>query len=335
MRFLLNHFPKAYCCLILCIFCCLLSSSSYNPSVTLLFLGDVMLGRSIAEDHQPNHSWKAALQWLDPYVQKADLVLINLESPLTLPSKRINQSKIDLRAPREALNTFRKDKNILISIANNHIKDEGVSGALFTEKSIIEAGFFPIGLSHQPLLMSYNGMRMAFFAWDDVLKPIDIPAATNQIRQVSSKGYWVFVSVHWGSEYSLGVTPRQKQLAQAFADAGANFIWGHHPHVLQPLECIIGKNQEKPLIVAYSMGNTLFDQMTPPYAKIGSGLLMTINQNGILAIQLIPFEIHPQKGKITAPSPEPYLKAVEQITYFIYHHPQVCTIPLQVNQLIQ
>ncbi len=331
MRFALSYYPKAYLCLIICIFSCILSSSSPKPSITLLVLGDVMLGRSIAEEHQTKYSWKVALQWLDPYIQKADLMLINLESPIALQQNSISLGKIDLRAPKAALNSFPKDKTVLLSIANNHITDEGVSGALHTERNIIKAGFFPIGLSHQPLLMSYNGMRMAFFAWDDVLKPIDTIDATNQIRQARSNGYWVLVSVHWGIEYSLGVTNRQKQLAQAFADAGANFIWGHHPHVLQPLDCIYGKNQDVPIIVAYSMGNTLFDQMTPPYAKIGSGLLMTINQNSITDVQLIPFEIRPQQGRVSAPAPESALKAFEQITYFMHHHPQACTIPLNIK----
>jgi hypothetical protein len=46
------------------------------PVVTLALLGDVMLGRAV-------HATSETFAYLEPYSSSADLVLANLESPLT------------------------------------------------------------------------------------------------------------------------------------------------------------------------------------------------------------------------------------------------------------
>jgi poly-gamma-glutamate synthesis protein (capsule biosynthesis protein) len=48
----------------------------------------------------------------------------------------------------------------------------------------------------------------------------------------------VVVTVHWGME--LDTTPRQDDIERAHAmiAAGADIIFGHHPHRMQPLEMI-------------------------------------------------------------------------------------------------
>ncbi len=58
-------------------------------------------------------------------------------------------------------------------------------------------------------------------------------------------------AAHWGLERQTVPTPYQVQLARALVDAGADVVWGHHPHVLQGAE--LYKN--KPIL--YSMGNML------------------------------------------------------------------------------
>lgn len=59
----------------------------------------------------------------------------------------------------------------------------------------------------------------------------------------------VVVSMHWGNEYKLIPSKKQEELAQFVADAGADIIFGHHPHVLQKYD-EVGKAK-----VFYSLGN--------------------------------------------------------------------------------
>ncbi|MDI5790072.1 CapA family protein [Bacillus licheniformis] len=46
--------------------------------------------------------------------------------------------------------------------------------------------------------------------------------------------------MHWGQEYDNEPNDRQKDLAKAIADAGADVIIGAHPHVLEPIEVYNG-----------------------------------------------------------------------------------------------
>ncbi|MEK7481019.1 MAG: CapA family protein, partial [Patescibacteria group bacterium] len=64
----------------------------------------------------------------------------------------------------------------------------------------------------------------------------------------------VVVSFHFGEEYQKEPTERQRNLAHAAIDAGAKIVIGHHPHVIQPIEEYHGG------VVAYSLGNFIFDQ---------------------------------------------------------------------------
>jgi poly-gamma-glutamate synthesis protein (capsule biosynthesis protein) len=59
------------------------------------------------------------------------------------------------------------------------------------------------------------------------------------------------VGVHWGIEKQTLPTPYQVALGRALVDAGADVVWGHHPHVLQGAELYRGKP------IFYSLGNLI------------------------------------------------------------------------------
>lgn len=61
----------------------------------------------------------------------------------------------------------------------------------------------------------------------------------------------VVVGLHWGIERQSTPTPYQVSLGRACVDAGADVVWGNHPHVLQGGELYKGKP------ILYSMGNLI------------------------------------------------------------------------------
>lgn len=67
------------------------------------------------------------------------------------------------------------------------------------------------------------------------------------------------VALHWGIERQPVPSSYQVALGRACIDAGADLVWGHHPHVLQGAE--LYKN--KPIL--YSMGNLV----SPTSAQTG------------------------------------------------------------------
>ena len=62
----------------------------------------------------------------------------------------------------------------------------------------------------------------------------------------------VVFAPHWGVEGTYRPTEEQKQVGHAAIDAGADIVFGSHPHVLQPIEEYGGG------ILFYSLGNFSF-----------------------------------------------------------------------------
>jgi len=62
----------------------------------------------------------------------------------------------------------------------------------------------------------------------------------------------VIVSLHWGRETHATPNAGQIPFAKYVIDAGADAIWGHHPHVIQPIHFYKGKP------ILYSTGNFTF-----------------------------------------------------------------------------
>ncbi len=80
-------------------------------------------------------------------------------------------------------------------------------------------------------------------------------------------------------------TSEQKRLAHKFVAAGADIIIGHHPHVLQGVESYEGA------IIAYSLGNFLFDTRYPE-RRYSTLLTIEVSRSqGILGFRLIPIYI--------------------------------------------
>jgi poly-gamma-glutamate synthesis protein (capsule biosynthesis protein) len=60
-------------------------------------------------------------------------------------------------------------------------------------------------------------------------------------------------------EYATAPRPEDIDLAHDMLEAGASAVIGHHPHVLQPIETYLTRDQRSTIIV-YSLGNFLSNQ---------------------------------------------------------------------------
>ena len=67
--------------------------------------------------------------------------------------------------------------------------------------------------------------------------------------------------MHWGLEGYYRPADNQTVLGQAAIDAGADIVYGSHPHVLQPIEEYNGG------YIVYSLGNYVFGGNTNPRDK--------------------------------------------------------------------
>jgi poly-gamma-glutamate capsule biosynthesis protein CapA/YwtB (metallophosphatase superfamily) len=81
--------------------------------------------------------------------------------------------------------------------------------------------------------------------------------------------------LHWGWENEPGPSARQRELAHALIDAGADAVIGSHPHVTQGAEMYRGKP------IVYSLGNFVFDLLDRPENADGWVLELVVDRNGV------------------------------------------------------
>lgn len=84
--------------------------------------------------------------------------------------------------------------------------------------------------------------------------------ARQQLREARKRADIVMVSMRWGTEYSPTINAQQNTQAQFLADNGADLVFGHGPHVLEPVKKLKGKNN-RPTYVWFSLGNFLNAQL--------------------------------------------------------------------------
>jgi len=271
--------------------CLTLPGEPAPPTLTLAFVGDVMLGRGVAQGLDGD--WDAAFVDVQPWLAGADLAFANLESPLTtapfVPPSGGMGGRYDLRAPPEAVAALRGAGFDVVSLANNHALDAGPAGLAQVMTTLGGAGI--VGLVDDGRIYpSTHPPAHRFLAFDDSVGPLDVHAAAEAVATAAGQGGLVIVSIHWGGEYQASPSPRQRAVAQALAHAGADLVIGHGPHVLQRAEWV-GET-----LVAYSLGNFLFDQPYPVDCRWGAVLRVVVQNDRIVAVDALPTVA--QRGRV-------------------------------------
>lgn len=162
----------------------------------------------------------------------------------------------------------------IINTANNHSLDKyqlGINNSadIWSKfPNIISAGTYVSQQDRDTIrVIERKGIKFSFLAYtygtNGIMPPNDYSVAyfdDEQIKKdvVAAKKISdvIIVSAHWGDENVHEINDFQKHYAQLFADLGVDVVVGEHPHVIQPVSWITGKNGNKMLVV-YSLGNFL------------------------------------------------------------------------------
>ncbi|OPY66953.1 MAG: Capsule biosynthesis protein CapA [Syntrophorhabdus sp. PtaU1.Bin002] len=229
----------------------------------------------------------------------ADLVVANLESPLTL-SGNPQLGKCTLRGDPGWAMVLKKVGIKLVSLANNHMMDYGFEGLFDTIRALDSAEIMHLGAGRNideacsPLFVTKKGKRIAFLARSSVIVSsssyagpttpgvafLETEELVDNIKRCKKRADLVIVLLHWGLEEYAYPTPSQLEVARRLVDSGADAIIGHHPHVLQGIQRI-GKG-----FVAYSLGNFLFNDFEWRMTK----------ENGEIATTYLALSEHKRKG---------------------------------------
>ncbi len=229
-------------------------------SAKILFLGDMMFDRGIRQVALKKGG-DFLFACVDPWLEEADLVVGNLEGPITEEASVSAGSEVG--SPRNYQFTFptstapllAKHGVGLVNLGNNHIENFGLSGIASTKWFLEEArvAYFGGLAGDAPIYRAeVGGLKLSFVSYNQ-FGGESVEKVAQTIAQEHETGRQVIVYTHWGEEY-VPATEQVKRMAARFAASGANLIIGSHPHVVQEHEWI-GKT-----LVYYSLGNFIFDQ---------------------------------------------------------------------------
>ncbi|MBX7212096.1 MAG: CapA family protein [Verrucomicrobiaceae bacterium] len=258
--------------------------------VRIAFAGDIMLdtlpGEDIAAGHDPFAGFGSVLD-------AADIRIGNLECVVATTGTAVDKP-FTFRAHPRVLSVLRRHFTA-VSLANNHTGDFGHAAflqqldLLKSRKLFCFGGGRNVSEARTPLVLTRNGLRIAFLGYND-FKPREFEAgpewpgvawavdeqiaADIKAARTRHRADIVIPFMHWGWEHEK-TSSRQRKLAHLMIDNGADLVVGSHPHVTQGAEYYKGR------LIAYSLGNFLFDGFTTPEANIGWVLRLTLTKSGL------------------------------------------------------
>lgn len=231
--------------------------------------------------------------------EQVDIFAVNLESPFRDPNQvpLTGYPDMNLCADMDAVNILVQGGIDLVTTANNHSSD-CPPGANNSARVLESAGIESLGGDDETLLIPAGEQRVAFIAVDAYTGTFDHEALMEKIRSTRELSDLVVVSIHWGNEYQAGPGEEQEELAQELVNAGADIVWGHHPHVLQRMEWRESEMDGHRALVMYSLGNLLADQWMLPDTLREALVRIEFNDHVVTALTVYPLQMNPTVNEL-------------------------------------
>lgn len=259
----------------------------------LIFGGDVMLSRTVNTKMEKYHNYNWPLEAIAPLTSSADIAIANLESPfLFTDNYQVLTGSFSFKANPKSVSALSLAGFDILSLANNHILNQGAKGLSDTRQVLDGANISYVGLRADNLVIKESkGVKFAFLAYtynqdsEKIANIFNITEIENNISEAKKQADVVIVMMHAGTEYQKKPNNDQVKFAHLAIDAGADLVIGGHPHWIQTTEVYKDKT------IIYSLGNLIFDQMWSQNTQIGLLARVYFNGKEQINIEYIPINI--------------------------------------------
>ena len=300
-------------------------------TLTIAFVGDLMLDRDV-EHAMATEGAGYPFERVRPLFDGADLIVANLEGTFADAGEPLDKFYVFATDP--TLASGLADLPIWgVSLSNNHATDYGLPGLERTIETLDahDIRHFGAGMTEAEaraalLTTTAPGAgqpTIAFLGYSDIGETIFAEGGSGGVSRATLEAIatdvaaardnagvdFVVVTLHMGTEYTHVVNARQRELAEAAIDAGADLVVGHHPHVLQPVEEYATQDGREGLIL-YSLGNFVFDLDAEDMQDLGEGpfqsvvALVTFEVGAPLSVELRPARIDVTENRPRPATPE-------------------------------
>lgn len=246
-------------------------------------------------------NYHLVLSHLQQITKDYDYKILNLESPITLPSYiPIIKQGPNLCCSINAAKAIKYAGFDCVTLANNHFRDYGDDGCNKTLETLkvnnIEyvGGGNNINEAQKILYKEFNKRTLAIINCCEHeysiatesragSAPLDLVDLYRIISEAKRTADYILVITHGGREYTQYPSPRLQKTFRWFVDIGADIVINHHQHCYSGYEVY----NNKPIF--YGLGNLCFDETKQMPQKWYEGYMVSMQIDNEVKFELIPY----------------------------------------------
>jgi capsule synthesis protein PGA_cap len=280
-----------------------------SPAIGLL--GDVMLGRGVAERldrGRPERVWSDELAAL---CRSCDALVCNLECCISErggPTERFPHKPFFFRAPPAAVDALAAVGTSAVSLANNHALDYEAVALVDTLAHLAAAGIAAAGAgpdrqaARRGAVVSAGSVRLGLLGVTDhpveYAATLDSPGVafaplsselpewvSSELARLRTDADLVVAFPHWGPNMTTAPARWQRKRARELVAAGADLVAGHSAHVFHGIEPVDGRP------ALFDLGGALDDYAVDPKRRNDLGILALWHPRSDPELELIGLEL--------------------------------------------
>ena len=233
------------------------------------------------------------------HLRSADYRIFNLEVPLTDTVSPITKCGPALIAGTDTIAGYTALGVDLLTLANNHIMDQGTQGLASTIQTLKDSKIAYVGAGNdlkealKPLIIQHNGQKIGVYACAEHefsiaqegvpgANPFDPLESLDHVAALKESCDYVIVLYHGGKEHYRYPSPNLQKACRKLVEKGADLVVCQHSHCIGCEEKHLGGT------IVYGQGNFLFDRSDSEYWQ--TSLLIEIDDDW--HISYIPLAKH-------------------------------------------
>lgn len=219
----------------------------------------------------------------------ADFRIFNLEVPITDKEDRIPKCGPNFMASVNTMKGIKALNPSLLTLANNHILDQGYQGLKATQKILKEYEIEYVGVgdhvteASKPYIIDHDGLKIGIYACAEHefsiatestpgANPFDPLESLDHIYDLKTRCDYVIVLYHGGKEEYRYPSPNLQKICRKMVQKGADLVICQHSH------CIGCFEEYEEATIVYGQGNLLFDDTDSEYWKTSLLIKVVINE---------------------------------------------------------
>ena len=244
-------------------------------------------------------------------LQSADYRIFNLETPLTDTKAPLPKHGPQLSAPAATATGIKALGADFLTLANNHILDQGAKGLADTRAQLDKLGIAYAGAgetpeeAEKPYVVEKDGCKIGIYCCAEHefsivtettpgANPFDPLKSLDHIVKLKKSCDYVIVLYHGGKEHYPYPSPRLRQICRKLVEKGADLVVCQHSHCIGCEENLVGGT------VIYGQGNFLFDASERDCWQ--TGLLLSVEIGSTSKLTYLP--IRKNAGAVGLAEPE-------------------------------